>query len=72
MADNEFGLTDAEMAQLINQVADCLGADIVNQLVSGAQVLQPGGESKYFIRLFCMVAEASTVLQNYVSKYGYL
>jgi hypothetical protein len=61
MADNEFGLADAEMAQLMNQVADCLGADLVNRLVSGAHVLQPGGELKYFIRQFCTMVRASTV-----------
>ena len=49
MADNEFGLTDSEMAQLMNEVADCLGPDLVNQLISEAQVLQPDGQSQYFI-----------------------
>ena len=34
MADNEFGLTDSEMAQLMNEVADCLGPDPINELMS--------------------------------------
>ena len=34
MADNEFGLTDSEMAQLMNEVADCLGPDLINELMS--------------------------------------
>ena len=36
MADNEFGLTDSELAQLMNEVADCLGPDLINELMSEA------------------------------------
>ena len=41
MADNQFGITDAEMAQLMNQVADCLGPDLINELMSEAAPIPP-------------------------------
>jgi len=41
MADNEFGLTDSEPAQLMNEVADCLGPDLINQLMSEATPILP-------------------------------
>ena len=41
MADSEFGLTDSELAQLMNQVADCLGPDLINELMSEAAPISP-------------------------------
>ena len=41
MADNEFGLTDSELAQLMNEVADCLGPDLINELMSEAVPISP-------------------------------
>ena len=52
MADNELVMTDSELAQLMDDLADCLGADLTNELMYGASVPQPTNtderESFYF------------------------
>ena len=35
--DNELVMTDSEIAQLMDDVADCLGPELINELIYGAQ-----------------------------------
>ncbi len=57
MADNELIMTDSELAQLMDDLADCLGADLTNELMYGASVPQPANTDEresFYVSQLCL------------------